>query len=62
MDDRLFLAARNLAVALPYIRKRIQDRVLWIDAISINQDDLDERNSQVPLMRATFPGAGDVVI
>ncbi|KAF4832813.1 Heterokaryon incompatibility protein 6, OR allele [Colletotrichum tropicale] len=34
---------------------------LWIDALSINQDDLDERASQVQLMRSIFRGAKRVL-
>ncbi|KAK1844225.1 ankyrin and het domain-containing protein [Colletotrichum chrysophilum] len=34
---------------------------LWIDALCINQDDLDERASQVQLMRSIFRGAKRVL-
>lgn len=30
----------NLAIALPFLRHPSEKRVLWIDAICINQDDL----------------------
>src|SRR4051812_35646315 len=33
----------NLYVALLHLRDRFTDRVLWIDAICINQGDLDEK-------------------
>jgi hypothetical protein len=36
--------------------------VLWIDAICINQEDLDERSSQVPLMRYIYPQASQVIV
>ncbi|CZT41638.1 related to heterokaryon incompatibility protein [Rhynchosporium secalis] len=38
---------RGLAQALPYLRHRNEPRTLWIDAICVNQQDLQERGSQV---------------
>jgi hypothetical protein len=35
---------------------------LWIDAICINQADLDERKQQVQLMRDVYSGASRVVV
>jgi len=37
-------------------------RVVWIDAICINQDDLDERSSQLQIMGDIYSQAQDVVI
>ncbi|KFY05034.1 hypothetical protein O988_00328 [Pseudogymnoascus sp. VKM F-3808] len=39
---------RPLDVALPLVRK------VWIDAVCINQDDIDERNAQVLKIRGIF--------
>lgn len=39
-----------------------EPRVLWADAICINQSDLDERSSQVSMMGATFTRASSVQI
>lgn len=39
-----------------------QSRLLWVDAICINQDDLEERGSQVRLMHHIYPQAQRVVI
>ena len=41
---------QNLAAALPYLRYRDRPRVLWIDAICVNQMDLVERSYQVQQM------------
>jgi hypothetical protein len=41
---------QNLAATLPYLRYRDRPRVLWIDAICVNQMDLVERGYQVQLM------------
>jgi hypothetical protein len=53
---------RNLAEALPYLRYNDLDRVIWIDAICINQQDLAERSSQVKRMSDIYSGAWRVVI
>ncbi|OTA96500.1 hypothetical protein M434DRAFT_27637 [Hypoxylon sp. CO27-5] len=37
-------------------------RVLWVDAICINQDDFDERSSQVAMMRSIYRQAQRVVV
>ena len=41
---------RSLYHALRYLRYKSQSRVLWIDAICVNQDDLKERSCQVQRM------------
>jgi hypothetical protein len=54
--DVVFLQGQKLEVpasavaALKRIRYRDKARIVWIDAICINQQDTDERNSQVSLM------------
>ncbi|KAK5123921.1 hypothetical protein LTR85_002118 [Meristemomyces frigidus] len=53
---------KNLATALPYLRATDQERCVWIDAISINQQDLAERNSQVKLMSAIYKQARRVTL
>ena len=44
----------NLLLALSYLRYTDRPRTLWVDAICINQDNIDERNVQVRLMRDIF--------
>ena len=55
------LVARNLDEALRYLRFESDDRVLWVDAICINQEDVDERNSQVGKMADIYSSATRVV-
>ncbi|KAF1996943.1 hypothetical protein P154DRAFT_417413, partial [Amniculicola lignicola CBS 123094] len=43
----------NLAAALDCLRSSLVDKV-WIDAICINQDDIDERNAQILRIRDIF--------
>jgi hypothetical protein len=50
IDGHELLITPNLAEALRSLRLRDKSRVLWIDAICINQDSLLERAHQVTLM------------
>ncbi|KAL8714717.1 MAG: hypothetical protein Q9225_006509 [Loekoesia sp. 1 TL-2023] len=52
----------NLASALRHLRSKDYHRVLWVDALSINQDDLEERNHQVRQMRSIYQLASRVVV
>ncbi|KUI61032.1 Heterokaryon incompatibility protein 6, OR allele [Cytospora mali] len=52
----------NLYTALQYLRLPYQDRLLWIDAICINQDDNEERGHQVGQMRLVYKRAEHVLI
>ena len=53
---------QNLAEALPYLRYRDRPRVLWIDAICVNQQDLKERSRQVRRMADLYRLADRVVV
>ncbi|RAQ56945.1 hypothetical protein COH20_009279 [Aspergillus flavus] len=52
----------NLHAALVNLRDHQLERVLWVDAICINQDDMDEKNQQIPLMRTIYAQADRVII
>ncbi|KAK5158018.1 hypothetical protein LTS14_003941 [Recurvomyces mirabilis] len=52
-DERVLIPA-NAAVVLRRFRKKAEDRVLWIDAVCINQHDIDERSQQVALMAEVY--------
>ncbi|KIW03032.1 uncharacterized protein PV09_05685 [Verruconis gallopava] len=52
----------NLAKALPYLRYEDKPRVLWIDAVCIDQQNLKERGHQVQLMRDIYGLASRVVV
>jgi hypothetical protein len=62
VNDTVFLATMNLKVALQYTREVHRDIVLWVDAICVNQNDIDERNNQGSLMRTLYSGAEKVII
>jgi hypothetical protein len=52
---------RNLSTALRYLRDPQKARVLWIDAICINQDDFHERGHEVGHMDMIFRNARQVI-
>ncbi|RYO87382.1 hypothetical protein DL764_008862 [Monosporascus ibericus] len=52
----------NLNTALRYLRIEDEDRVLWIDAICIDQDNERERGHQVGQMRRIYENAENVLI
>ncbi|KAI5859407.1 heterokaryon incompatibility protein-domain-containing protein [Durotheca rogersii] len=55
-----FSVTLNLYTALQYLRKTDTERILWIDAICINQDDIPEREHQVSLMDQIYANAQQV--
>ena len=59
-----FTISRNLYLALKALRYKEKSRVLWVDAICINQDakQLDERNHQIPMMPAIYGDAKQVCV
>ena len=53
---------QNLAEALPYLRYTDKPRVLWIDAICVNQQALKERSRQVGRMADLYRLADRVIV
>ncbi|PVH71518.1 HET-domain-containing protein [Cadophora sp. DSE1049] len=51
----------NLMEALTYLPWSNNHRILWIDAICINQEDMDERAQQVKLMAEIYTSASHVL-
>jgi hypothetical protein len=52
----------NLYTALQHLRFEDEDRILWIDAICIDQDNIQERRHQVQQMGRIYKAAERVVI
>jgi hypothetical protein len=52
----------NLHSALRHLRYTEQVRILWVDAICINQSDLEERSQQVLLMASIYRQARGVLV
>ncbi|ORY18787.1 heterokaryon incompatibility protein-domain-containing protein, partial [Clohesyomyces aquaticus] len=69
-DQRAYIIAngarqyvrKNLERALSALRRGDQDVILWVDALCINQENLDERNEQVTLMANIYRNSEDVFI
>ncbi|RAQ70097.1 hypothetical protein COH20_008150 [Aspergillus flavus] len=60
-----FRVTANLHTALLYLRNRQVERILWVDAICINQDEEDqgvEKSKQIPLMRTIYAQAERVIV
>jgi hypothetical protein len=61
-----FEVRRNLRDALLFLRRQVASRKahppFWIDAICINQDDMGERNRQLPIMGQIYFRASTVVV
>lgn len=53
---------QNLLTALRYLRRPGTERVLWIDSISINQDDIQERSVEVARMGLIYNKARQVIV
>jgi len=53
--------SETLGLALKYLRGE-KDRILWINAICIDQQNRDERSSQVAMMSLVYTGATQVCV
>lgn len=54
LDRRSLSVPANTAAALRCMRLSNRPRTMWIDAVSINQQDEEERGQQVALMGAVY--------
>ncbi|CAH0044955.1 unnamed protein product [Clonostachys solani] len=52
----------NLKYALCALRGLSKPRIIWVDAICINREDLVEKNNQIPLMARIYSAAFNVVV
>lgn len=62
VDGCAFEVTENLRNFLVRFRSESDPRVLWIDAVCINQSEILERNAQVRLMKQVYEEADSVVI
>ncbi|KAM0183793.1 hypothetical protein ACHAPF_000237 [Botrytis cinerea] len=62
VNGHSLIVRANLHSALLRLRDPVLDRIIWIDAICINQEDLSERGHQVQLMAKIYSKASQVVV
>jgi hypothetical protein len=62
MNGTDLMVTRNLHTALQHLRQKDENRLFWVDAICINQTDLEERSAQVLKMKDIYEKASEVVI
>jgi len=60
--DASFPVTKNLERVLRYLRLDDSPRTLWIDAISIDQQNVPERNEQVQKMARIYESASKVLL
>jgi hypothetical protein len=60
-NEGMLSISRNLDLALRYIRHKSTPRLIWIDAICINQMNREEKSSQVALMGLIYSQADSVI-
>lgn len=61
-DYYRFAVTKELSLALKYLRRPTGDRILWIDAMCIDQSNHEERNHQVQMMSRIYTGAKQACI
>lgn len=61
LNGKRKLVRENLYQALLHLRQQDSKRIIWIDALSINQSDIKERNHQVQEMRRIYSRASMVL-
>ena len=62
VNEKPFLITHNLFTALRELRLTERDRILWIDAMCIDQSNTVERGSQVQMMRDIYSKASRTII
>ncbi|KAM0139052.1 hypothetical protein ACHAP3_003320 [Botrytis cinerea] len=62
IDEKPLLVTANLHAALLQLRDRTFERIIWVDAICINQKDEEEKSHQIGLMAKIFGLADRVIV
>jgi hypothetical protein len=61
IDGHVAAVTKNLETALRQIMVGDDEKILWVDAVCINQDDVLERNEQVNKMKQVYQKAEGVI-
>jgi hypothetical protein len=62
VDDLPFKITLNLESALCHLRLHSEPRIIWIDAICIQQTDVEERDQQVRRMGSIYANSNEVLV
>lgn len=62
LNGHPFYVTSALNTALLHLRSRTEERRFWVDALCINQADVEERNEQVRMMGRIYAGARRVLV
>ncbi|KAH8725716.1 heterokaryon incompatibility protein-domain-containing protein, partial [Phaeosphaeriaceae sp. PMI808] len=62
IDDQELAITHNLYMALLHLRDRETSRIIWVDAVCINQEDEIEKGYQIQLMAAIYAKASHVIV
>ncbi|TRX89822.1 hypothetical protein FHL15_009255 [Xylaria flabelliformis] len=62
INQQRFRVSAAIFRAIYHLRTREKSRIVWIDAICVNQSDLVERSSQVLLMQQIYSKAASVIV
>jgi len=62
IDEHDLPVTANLHAALLRLRDRTFERIIWVDAVCINQENLEERKQQVRLMAKIYSKAHRVIV
>lgn len=61
-DSLAFPITSNLYLALAALRSSVEDRYVWVDAMCIDQQNIEERNQQVGQMLRIYKAARSVIV
>jgi hypothetical protein len=62
VDDRNLNITQNLHVVLLRLQDYRFSRIIWVDAVCINQADVKEKEHQIPLMAEIYANASRVLV
>lgn len=62
IQGRFLRITTNLHAALVHLRNRTLQRIIWVDAICINQEDDQEKGLQIQLMAKIYGQANQVIV
>ena len=62
IDNQQYLVRRNLYTALLHLRFRDIPRIIWVDAVCINQKDDKEKEHQIQCMVEIYAKASRVIV